>query len=154
MTKIVYRCENEDELGPYSRDASCLSKRRKLLDHHSYRDYWSHPSPWTDGISGDVYHKVCGFQTIGHLKKWFTKAERDALRALGWKFYVFEIADNHVLYGNHQCVFTRQKAKTIKELTEDDIAQSSVGMEEVQSNTTRSPDALRGVAATVRIGTD
>lgn len=116
---IVYRCENEDEKGPFWTKGPFSEERFELLDRHNLLN--SHPVPWRDGINlRDA--DFCGFQSIELLKKWFNKNEREALRGFGWKFYALEVDKSRVKLGKHQCAFERGFARITKEIAEDDIS--------------------------------
>lgn len=116
---IVFRCENENNKGPFWVNGPFLSKRRELLDHFQSDDNF--PTPYEEGIDRRETD-YCGFQDIEKLQKWFTKREREALRKFGWKFYALEVDKARVKLGKRQCVFRRDAAKIIKELHEDDIS--------------------------------
>lgn len=117
---IVYRCEDRTRCGPFKTSPPFYNERYELLDRHNSN--LTHPVPWKDDILLFNDEDFCGFAKISHLKKWFTKEEREKLREWGWNFYSLEIEKSLVKFGKHQCAFPRYSAKIIKELHENELS--------------------------------
>lgn len=114
---IIYRCENPiTERGPYHG----LSVNGGLLSNHNNTD--KYPTPYEDMRDYNDKKLACGFKNLIQLTYWFSKPQRIQLRKNGWRFYAFEIADDEVKCGKRQCLFKRQLATKVKELTEDEIS--------------------------------
>lgn len=71
------------------------------------------PGPANDGIKYGMHkHEYCGFRSITHLRRWFTKRERYNLSKDGFILAIYDAPE--VRHGNKQSVFTRSKATLLE----------------------------------------
>jgi hypothetical protein len=102
---IVYRVENEDQLGPYSAE---WKKRRKLQLAHNDD---AHPGPARDGeelaeayYAPEHYGLRYAFASLEGLHEWFEGWLEEILKA-GFKIVERVVPDEHVIHGNHQVAY-------------------------------------------------
>lgn len=117
---IVYRCENpETGRGPYHN----LDLNGELLRNHN--DMSKYPTPQEDMGEYNNNKLACGFTNLSQLCYWFTNYQRSELRKNGWRFFAFDVENvSEMKIGKRQCLFRREKAKKLKELSEYDISHS------------------------------
>ena len=113
---IVYRIENQHGVGPY-RGFDGVQDREwqteQVVDDRC-------PSPWTD--FGDLWQNTpattrhthfFGFLKLSQLKMWFQDAERERLRALGYRIVRLDVP-RVVFYSLKQCAFRRHQMKYLR----------------------------------------
>jgi len=110
--RFVYRVENPiTKEGPYRVDDRSEALFRMARNHAD----GEHPCPSTDGIFDLEHWEVCGFLSLGALRRWFKGYCHD-LRDSGFMARVFEVEDEYVRAGNIQCVFDRSQAISEKNI--------------------------------------
>jgi hypothetical protein len=122
----VIRCEHFETMrGPYrAKNIWDLEKRFPWVMLHNNK---RHPTPEMDGIPNmndlpraDLhgFSFQCGFKNISQAKAWFTERQRLDCKSKGFRFYWFDTKDAVVMFGKHQLVFERAKAKRLNEVEE------------------------------------
>tara|TARA_R110000868_G_scaffold25423_11_gene99250 strand:- start:3717 stop:4124 length:408 start_codon:yes stop_codon:yes gene_type:complete len=101
----VFRIEDSFECGPYCRS--------HIITHNIYaiRSAKIRPAPWNDGILyySDKHH--FGFQNLEDLKRWFTQKDRKSFQQNKYRICVYEVKEKHVIVGNKQVAFIKNKSK-------------------------------------------
>lgn len=99
-TKIIYRIQDQNRLGPYRNEAI----RYEILDSHSNGDgRRTHPTPCDDmGRYIEKYEK-CGFLSLHFLLKWFSPMEIQKLEKKG--YFITPVKGMITSVGNFQVLF-------------------------------------------------
>jgi hypothetical protein len=115
----VFRIEDSNGIGPYSKGWGCLDK---MFQSHSGL---SHPSPFEEDLNvyevdenGDESIErphFCGFPTLDQMKVWF-KGFRASLKKAGFKLSIYEVGHKDVQIGEKQLLFRRDAATLIQQL--------------------------------------
>ena len=124
---IVYRVENWEGFGPYSRIAPRLSY-----------DPQCHPEPDLEGLDVDSSMSF-GFADFFKLMLWFSSEEIKTLGHWGedWLISKYEVPDEHLQSSHTQTVFRKSKAKLL-----GCIPLSELGAVERYQGTRKVADAL------------
>lgn len=119
---LVYRIEHpETRGGPYcgarELDRQAQNGLASIVYRHS--DLKRTPSPMNDGtlFAGRGFwgvpsrDYVFGFASLADMRRWFTREERHALKALGFVLAIYRSDDVEV--GNRQVAFIRGESKPL-----------------------------------------
>jgi hypothetical protein len=108
MTKIVYRIQKENGIGPYHCYVSCSSWQDEFHTADNGR-----PGPYEDegfsaysldeALGANSENHYFGFKSLEDLMRWFNETERQKLAKHGYKIYLVEA--RQVWYGKRQVIF-------------------------------------------------
>lgn len=115
---IVYRVENNAGTGPYRDGAISLELEDAIDDMMGNRGFSipffriNYPLPREDGIMiSNGREWECGFSTLEQFHHWFYDAEViERLNDEGFYLYEFEVPEEFIKRGRHQCEFVRAHA--------------------------------------------
>lgn len=122
---IVYRYEDEHGDGLYS----CGEAIDILIDTVPGDHATRHPTPRNDQMLVEcIYHRtgagvesflsecmIFGFSSVEQMRKWIPKRTSDEIEKLtDIRLKVFEVPNEHVYCGGHQCVFESHMAVEIE----------------------------------------
>lgn len=124
----VWRIEHKDSgLGPWYHPTGIrgIDAFQKTLsdDNFTRLNPGNHNLPYKDGTdlacayqAGELAHWSYGFKTLTMVYRWFALAKgRKAMAKVGFVLHQYEITTQHVLRGNTQLAFDKQRATLIQE---------------------------------------
>lgn len=125
---LVYRVEDVVGAGPYTfeEDGEFIQRVKEMPFLESHNHDGMHPTPALDAFPILPPSKVgwfCGFNSIYQLLRWFSHAERVALKEHGFScnVYCVEASPATLLSGKSQCMFFRPACEIISTIELDEI---------------------------------
>lgn len=120
----VYRWE-KDTIGPYNYNYYDIEEENSLGKYliNNHIDIGAHPNWDTDFGESKICQFIesinrfttcpllgkedlrSGFKSLGQMRKWFTKQEREMLRNNGFTLKVYNILPEYCLVSEHQVIF-------------------------------------------------
>lgn len=106
---MVFRMETYEGRGPYNGGAYCIAANDDLEGTH-YQ-----PAPPQDPYLADKVDRihnddVFGFVSLEQIFAWWSDQTIKNLEGCNFRLWVFEVDENFVMQGRHQCVFPRHLA--------------------------------------------
>jgi hypothetical protein len=122
QTRLVYRIEDADGLGPFQSEAA-----RDAIDAWNYNfDVDNYPDPrhdegfdfdaLFDRVDEEKWSARVGCCSPEQLQHWFDEEQCQALAALGYSFVTYQVDPDYLVSGEFQAVFDRNHAETAARL--------------------------------------
>jgi hypothetical protein len=106
LSILLYRWQDKDGRGPY---------RPGMSRYWADQDNQANNPPFFQEFGMDITKQCrpgeamgCAFRTIEQMRQWFTDAERQRMRLMGYEFGCME-ADRVIAESERQVVFARRK---------------------------------------------